>query len=167
MAESVRVSDCLSGGGGGEGSYLLCLPAADVRRVEGLDLNTLLIGGPQPGVLLLRPAALLLPAAPVRLTTLVMSPPIKLLRDLNNKKTPLTVLVEQKAVDSDSLFRVSTSADTNEHSDSLPLQDTPAAVRILHGDAGAAVRTQVAGLHRNLTDLQTHTRAFIVKELLM
>lgn len=33
-------------------SYLLLLLAAQVWRVEGLDLNALLIGRPQPGVLL-------------------------------------------------------------------------------------------------------------------
>lgn len=41
------------------------------------------------------------------------------------------------------------------HSDSLSLQDTPATVRILHGDAGLAVRLQVAGLDGNLDDLHT------------
>lgn len=44
--------------------YLLSLPAAQVRRLEGLDLNTLLIGRPQPGVVLPPPAAVLLPGAP-------------------------------------------------------------------------------------------------------
>lgn len=45
--------------------YLLSLLAAEVRRVEGLDLDALLIGRPQPGVVLRRPAALLLPGAPL------------------------------------------------------------------------------------------------------
>lgn len=45
--------------------YLLRLLAAEVRRVEGRDLHALLIGRPQPGVLLPPPAALRLPGAPV------------------------------------------------------------------------------------------------------
>lgn len=45
-------------------AYLPGLLAAEVRRTEGLDLNALLVGRPQPGVLLLRPAAVLLPGAP-------------------------------------------------------------------------------------------------------
>lgn len=46
-------------------SYLLCLLAAEVRRIERLDLHTLLIGRPQPGVFLRRATALLFPGAPV------------------------------------------------------------------------------------------------------
>lgn len=46
-------------------SYLLCLFAAEVRRVEGPDLNAPLVGRPQPGVFLRRPFALLLPGASV------------------------------------------------------------------------------------------------------
>lgn len=41
---------------------------------------------------------------------------------------------------------------------SLSLQDAPAAVRVLHGDAGLTVRLQVALLHRNLCDLQKNPR---------
>lgn len=47
--------------------------------------------------------------------------------------------------------------------DSPPLQDAPAAVWILHGDAGVAVCLQVAGLDRNLYDLQ-HKCCCIISE---
>ena len=47
-------------------SYLLCFPAAEIGGVEGFDLNTLLIGRPQPGVVIHPPAALLPPRAPVQ-----------------------------------------------------------------------------------------------------
>lgn len=46
-------------------------------------------------------------------------------------------------------------------SDSLSLQDTPAAVRILHHDAGVAVRLQVTGLDWNLGDLHTYDRILL------
>lgn len=48
---------------------------------------------------------------------------------------------------------------------SLSLQDTPATVRILQGHAGLTVGLQVAGLDRNLCDLQTDEIIFFVNRV--
>ena len=53
-----------------------------------------------------------------------------------------------------------THTHTHTVSDSLSLQDTPATVRILHGDAGVAACLQVAGLDRNLGDLRSDMTGF-------
>lgn len=47
-------------------TYWLSPPAAEVGGLEGLDLHALLAGRPQPGVVVARAAAVLLPAAPER-----------------------------------------------------------------------------------------------------
>lgn len=46
--------------------HLLCLFAGEVGRIEGNDLDTLLLGAPQPAILLLCPSALRPPGAPAQ-----------------------------------------------------------------------------------------------------